>query len=864
MPDFPSALQFPSGMRFGFDQPHWLWLLALVPIILLLGRGWLRRIVAWRRGTALVLRTLVLSLLILAIARPSLYWPDSRLSIAFVVDESDSMDEADRAAGASWLEQALGGRQPDDKVSIVRFGRQAVADSPSGDRRAPVDVTASNIDAALRMAGDLLSPTGERRIVLLSDGWENVGDAREAAARGLPPDVQVAFAAPSGPARRPEVAVRGVEAPRLVREGGTFEATVIVDSTVETDATVNLVVDGRPGAEEQVKVAVGTNRFAVPMRARSQGFRALRAQITPVMDTRADNNVADTVTVVKEAGRVLVLEGHPGEGGAFADALREGGLEVEVQAPTAVPTRAEALEQFDGIALVDVAATQLALDQQRTLQRYVQDLGRGMLVVGGNTSYSLGGYAQTVLDEMLPVSPAPPPRRDEGSLALFIVLDKSGSMDLYRSDVSKMALAREAAILATEALRPRDILGVLGFDSRHAWVVPPARINAPDDLKRAQGLIAGIRADGGTSIFPALEEAYNAASQAEARQRHIILMTDGQSYDADYATLISKMQAADITLSTIAMGGDSDTKLLTRLAELGSGRYYFTERSQDIPKITTKETTIVTRNALVEGRVLPRVTEPSPVLIGLTGSALPALGGYVSTTTRPRANTVLTTEKGDPLLAHWQSGLGRVVAWTSDAGGEWTAEWGSWDNASRFWQQAMRWTLPEPTQSTFPVTAEVVGDRVTLRAQSVRPDGRYADLLDTRVTIVPPQGQARELQLPQTAPGTYSLSTVVSEPGVYEARFAQFEDGKAVRQETLGFTILGNGEQRSVGTNRVLLERLAGLTGGRELTDPAQAFERDNTVHGERVDPLWFWFALAALLLLPLDIAVRRLRFRLR
>jgi Ca-activated chloride channel homolog len=848
-------------MRYGFDQPHWLYLLVLVPLVLALGWGWLRRIAAWRRSAAMLLRAAILSLLIVALARPSVYWPDSRLSVAFVVDESDSMDGPDRAAAAAWLEQAMAARQPDDKVAVVRFGRQAVADAQSGERRAGVDGTASNIEAALRMAGDMLAPTGERRIVVLSDGWENVGDAREAAARGLPAGVPVEFAAPSGPEPRAEVAIRTVEAPRLVREGGTFEATVVVDSTVETDATVALTVDGRPAGEERVKVAAGANRFTLPLRARAQGFRALRAQITPVSDTRAENNVAETVAVVKEAGAVLVLEGRPGEGGALAEMLREGGLTVEVQAPTAVPTRAEALERFEGIALVNVAATQMTLDQQRTLQRYVQDFGRGMLVVGGPTSYSLGGYAQTPLDEMLPVSPAPPPRRDEGTLALFIVLDKSGSMDLYRSDVSKMALAREAAILATESVRPRDTLGVLGFDSRHAWVVPPAVINSPNDVKAAQAQIAGIRADGGTSIFPALEEAFKAALQADASKKHIILMTDGQSYDADYATLLGKMQDAEITLSTIAMGSDSDVKLLTRLAELGSGRYYFTERAQDIPKITTKETTIVSRNALVQGRVLPRVAEPSPVLVGLTGSAVPPLAGYVSTTARPRATTVMTTDKGDPLLAHWQWGLGRVVAWTSDAGAAWTTEWDTWPDASRFWQQAMRWTLPEPTQAQFPVQVEVIGDRVTLRAQAVRPDGRYADLLDTRVTIVPPGGQARELQLPQTAPGNYAIATVVSEPGVYEARFAQRENGQPVREETLGFTILGNQEGRAVGTNRALLERLAGLTGGKELTDPAQAFAREARAVGERLEPLWHWFALAALLLLPLDIAVRRLRF---
>ena len=107
--------------------------------------------------------------------------------------------------------------------------------------------------------------------------------------------------------------------------------------------------------------------------------------------------------------------------------------------------------------------------------------------------------------------------------------------------------------------------------------------------------------------------------------------------------------------------------------------------------------------------------------------------------------TALTSDKGDPLLAHWQQGLGRVVAWTSDTSGPWTEEWRSWPEAERFWQQAVRWTFPEPTRATFPVAAEVVGDQVTLRAQSVRPDGRFGDLLDTRVTIVAPDGSAREL-----------------------------------------------------------------------------------------------------------------------
>jgi hypothetical protein len=338
-------------------------------------------------------------------------------------------------------------------------------------------------------------------------------------------------------------------------------------------------------------------------------------------------------------------------------------------------------------------------------------------------------------------------------------------------------------------------------------------------------------------------------------------LTDGQSFDADYPSLIAKMQAAQITLSTIAVGSDSDTKLLTMLAQMGAGRYYFTERAADIPKITTRETTIATRSALVEGRVLPRVTDASPIMLGLTGATLPPLNGYVTTEARPRAVTALTSDKGDPLLAHWQLGLGRVVAWTSDTGGPWSAEWRNWPDSEQFFQQAVRWTFPEPTRSTFPVAADVVGDQVTLRAQSVRPDGTFGDLLDTRVTITGPDGTAREIPLPQTAPGTYSLATTAPAPGAYQAHFVQYESGKPARDETIGFSVLGGAEKRTVGINRALLDRLAARTGGHEITNPADTFNRDGQTHGEQSTPIWWLFVLVALLLIPFDVAIRRLSF---
>jgi Mg-chelatase subunit ChlD/uncharacterized membrane protein len=860
LPNWKTMLGLNGPVRFTFEQPYWLFALILVPFIVLLAAGWLRRAAPWRRGTAAILRVLILSLLIIAQARPTFWDPDEHLTVALVVDRSESMSGPIRDAADQWLQGALAQIRPEDKVTMVRFGRQAVADRP-GSAELPVDGSATNLESAIRLAGDLLPQTGARRVVVVSDGWENQGDAERAALDSARTGLEIAYAGLPAAAEAPEVAVRSVDVPDFTRDGAAFEAAVVVDSTVATKVGVTLSIDGKQAAQDKVDVPVGTSRLTLPITARSQGPRVIKAEIAPEQDTRTDNNAGEAVTVAKAPGQILVLEGRPGEGGALAQALTDAGMQADVQPPTFVPVRPDQLDKYDGVALANVAATQLTLDQQHTLQRFVQDMGRGMFVAGGNTSYALGAYQGSVLDDMLPVSPAPPPRRDEGTIALFLVIDRSGSMDLYRSDVSKMAMAREAAIRSIEALRPKDTLGVLGFDSRFSWVVNPFVIQGGADLTNAQTAIGRMKADGGTSIYPALEEAYKAAAASDAKLKHIILLTDGQSFDADYPSLLQRMQADQITLSTIAVGSDSDTKLLTSLAQMGSGRYYFTERSTDIPKITSRETTIASRSSMIEGRVVPQVTADSPIMLGLTGATLPTLNGYVSTAPRPRAVTALTSDRGDPLLAHWQQGLGRVVAWTSDTSGPWSQEWRNWSEGEKFWQQAVRWTFPEPTRATFPVTAEVVGDQVTLRAQSVRPDGRFGDLLDTRVTITPPSGQSRELTLPQTAPGTYALSMTIGDPGAYQAKFTQYEGGKVAREETVGFTVRGNAEQRSVGINTALLERLASRTGGHQIVDPTQAFERDSGTHGDRPTPVWWWFALAALLLLPLDVAVRRVSF---
>jgi uncharacterized membrane protein len=704
------------------------------------------------------------------------------------------------------------------------------------------------------MAGSIVSRESglSPEIVLLTDGWQTAGVAPVDA---LPPAVAVSYVALPRPVDglRPPAVIHSLDAPGVARVGDRVDVQLDLQAAQSVDAQLRVRVNQTPIVNRPIHLDAGDRHLTFPAPVATDGFIEVRADLALGGLTSS----LSTVIVAKPAGHVLVLEDEPRQADAFVSLLTDQGLGIERRAVSSVPPSANDLNAFDGIVLVNTPATSLSLDQQRTLQSYVQDLGRGLLVVGGARTFSPGGYQGTVLDDMMPVSAEPPIEPQQGSLALFLVIDRSGSMDIVTGGGSggggqtKMAMAREAAIEAAGLLQPQDTLGVIAFDSSYQWVVPPTRLTGPDDVKRIQARIAAIKAGGGTSILPPLQAAFEAATQVDAPLKHVVLMTDGESNDRGYEDLLARMAPAQITLSTLAIGSDADTRLLTNLAHIGGGRYYFTERSTQIPRIASKETTILTRNAIVEGQVAATVADPSPILRDLSGD-LPPLSGYVATTRKDRAVTALETERGHPLLAHWQYGLGRVVAWTSDAQQGWASAWAKWPGAAQFWSQAIRWALPAPIQANFQPSAQVGSDGrlVHLSVQALGDDGRFADLQDTRATVLSPDGSAREVSLPQLGPGIYGLDTRVGAPGQYRVLFHQGQ-----REEITAFSAPDAVELHSVGNNFALLDQLANASGGHPLVDPTDL--RPGAGAGPPID-LWPWLLLAALLLLPLDVLLRR------
>lgn len=846
-----------------FRNPQLLWLLLTLPAFVLFWRWHGVRVPA----AALGLRLLTVTLVILALANPLIGTaapPEGALVL--LVDQSDSLAEATRAALRTRAAELV--RDAGTGVKVLYFGANVVSAGAADDETrlpATLDPGGSDLAAALRAARALLPGGGQ--VVLFSDGLATTPDAlleaRLAAQAGVRVDV-----APVVPAEAPEVAITGLDAPRTLRLGEAYPIAINVRFSAAPGAAEP--VRGRLRlwegeallGDEEVLLSPGEEVFTFSHTAGAVGVVRLRAELeTPVGDTYSANNRAAAVAEVSPPPQVLLVAASDDEAALLGDALRRQGVETRRVRPAEMPSRLVELAAYDGVVLVDVPAAALSLDQMASVRELVRSEGRGLVAIGGRNSFTLGAYKNTPLEETLPITMEPPPRPQRTEIALLLIVDRSASMTAAVG-VSKFDMAKEAAILATESLKPEDRIGVLAFDTGNLWVVPFQQVGEGPRLAAIQQAILDLPSGGGTDIELALTEGLPALARQPGSVRHAVLLTDGRSFTnnmANYERLVRMARAQQITLSTIAIGEDADTALLDQLARWGAGRYYFADRPEDIPRLTLLESEIARSAPLVEGVVQPILDRPHPILRDFAPAELPNLGGYVAATARPAADVVLRAPEDDPLLAAWQYGLGRAVAWTPTAGEPWAAAWTRWEGFERFWAQTVRYTLPEPDSGPLQVRIEARPGGARLVVDAVQPGGVPLDLATVNARVTLPGGEQRAFDVPQTAPGRYTQDLVLAVPGAYLVSVVLLHDGR-LQQRDVGFVQPVAPEYRQRGDpaeGRALLEAIAAATGGAVLADPGQA-GLPATGALEAPEGLWPWLLGLALGLWVLEIAVRR------
>ncbi|WP_047152467.1 VWA domain-containing protein [Aneurinibacillus tyrosinisolvens] len=844
-------------MAISFQQPLFLFL--FIPAVALILWWWRSRHKAGAGGSKrhwiAGIRLLFFSCLILSLSGILLLFPVRGETVVFVVDRSASMNDDGRIV--PFLRDAVQAKKPEDSFGIVSVGGEAGVEQPVKDSRqlttlgVPVNPHATNLAEGIRLATGMIPSQARGRIVVLTDGLETRGDAaaeaRLAKERGIVTDA-VYLPQRAGD----EVMITSLQLPDRLFIGEAFQGKVTVNSTTATRGMLRFYEGNREAGQQSVAIEKGENRFVFDGKAAAEGFHRYRAELTADKDTIRVNNEAYAFTRVSGSPKILIVQGHDGAADNLVHALQAGGLNVELKNPAMLPRELNDYKGYASLVFAHVQATQISDIDMGRIRTAVRDLGMGFVMTGGPDSFGMGGWFKTPIEEALPVEMDLKGKEELPSLGLTLVIDKSGSMASGMGGPNKMELAKEAANRATEMLNSKDQVSVVAFDSTPWTVVEPTPVTKLSDI---QEKIGSIYADGGTEIFSALEVAYEKAQEMKTQRKHVILLTDGQSsQQSDYESLLEEMKQKNITVSTVAVGGDADTALLEQIAQFGKGRYYQSNDASSIPKIFSKETALSTRTFIVEKPHVPK--HPAAHDWSVLNQPIPLLHTYIATTPKQTAELALVSADSDPVLARWQYGLGRTVAWTSDLEGKWAPGWAAWNMSSRLWSDIISWTFPQISHAGWETETGVDGTRATVKVQlppnSPLPQSMEAVILDNEL-------KRQVIRLQPTAPGKLQGEFAADRPGTYMLQIVQKEGDKITASQTEGLTLSYSPEYgiRSGGEQKAAAMVKAG--GGKLLEKPKASFAGDLPGKWDRQDISDLLLMVAALLW-PLDIALRRVQ----
>jgi uncharacterized membrane protein len=875
-------------MSVTFTNPSALWLLFLILLTVGLALLGPRRPTRARFWGGLALRVFLLILLILSLAGIQVRTPTDILTVVFVLDVSDSISPEDRDHGEAIIREALQNMPQGDKAAIVVFGEQALIEQLISETRnipeiASVPITTrTDIESALQLALALFPDEGAKRIVLLSDGRQNIGEAIDQAEISAAHGIDLSFVPLGNRGGEGEVLIENLEAPVSVRQGQNFQLMAVIHSDLSTDADLRVLADGRLVQSLNVNLDPGNNRFKIPIESSESGFRRFSAQIIPDIDTRLQNNQSSAFTVVYGPPHILIVVNYSSESSqninetsfdiekspdAFARALEAAKMQVTTLPANQMPINLSALADFDAIILLDVPATSIPVESMYALNTYVRDLGRGLLMTGGEQSFGAGGYLRTPIEEALPVYMDVRNKEQQANLALVLAVDKSGSMgrchcddpDLNQSYTRqesgqpKVDIAKEAIMRAAGALGELDFLGVVSFDSAAKWAVKTQKLVDPYSLENA---IGSIPAQGQTNLQSGVEAAYQSLLDIDAQRKHIILLTDGWVHQTALLNQASDMEKEGITLSVVAAGGGS-ASYLEELAHRGGGTYYAASDIMKVPDFFLKETVTAVGRYVIEEPFYPLPGMSSPILMNLNPMSLPPLYGYNGTTPKSSARLDLITPQGDPLLVTWQYGLGRAAAWTSDVENRWASQWLGWNEFPSVAAQLVGWTLPAPKAEGLTASAWVEENRGVIDLEAVDENGSPLNFLFAHASMVGPDLNVSEIELSQIGPGHYQAELALSKPGTYLVRLGVNQGDHSLGQEIIGLVVPYSPEYRVTGIDLPFLKELARITGGDQLTEPIAAYVHDlktNAIARE----IWQPLLLVVAILFPIDVAIRR------
>ena len=863
-----------------FDAPIWLFLIPLLGVVaLLMGARSLSGLGPVTKWVAMGARLLVISVLAAALAEPQWRRESKDVSVMVVVDASESVPQRMQDDVTTYLRESIEtSKKADDRLGVVAAAKNAFIQSlptklnTEPDRQSVGAIDGTNLAAALRLAIAVMPKDAANRIVLATDGNETVGNLLQAAetAKALKVPVDVL---PLKYKYTNEVMVDRLVAPAAARDGENLSLRVVLKAVSNARGRLVILMNGETVTSEMVDLKPGLNVLSQTVTAQRTGPQKFEAVFEPlteggrvVGDEVEENNRGQSVTFVSGEGRVLVLTETEQEAAALLRVMTEAKIKGEVRPSGDAPQSLTDWNAFDAVMLVNQESYGFSQKQQEELRQYIHDTGGGLVMIGGPDSYGAGGWIGSPLEDALPVKLDPPQKRQMPRGALALVMH---SVEMPEG----VFFGKKVCEHAVNALSRLDLAGIIeyGWNGGTEWVHPLAPVGDGSAIKRSiQKLMFGDMPD----FSPSLELALAGLSAAEAGQRHVIMISDGDP-SVPSSALLDKYLEKRITISTVGVFPHSGggTSAMRWISKYTGGRHYHIDTQKGLatlPQIFIKEAQTVRRSLIWEGPAFqPSVVGLSETMRGIGGS-VPPLSGYVVTAEREGLSLVtLKGKEGDPILAQWQYGLGKVVAYTSDATTRWNSSWVEWSQFRAFWEQHLRWAMRPGGSANVKVITENKGDQTVITVEALDKAGERLNFAQFKGRLAAPDGTGIDVNLSQAGPGRYQATVPTANAGSYvlSLRYAApdttQEDGVMEGSVQAAVNRPFADEYRTLEDNTPLLAQVAAITGGRVLEGNPKTDElwsREGLTMPVSRRAIWLYVALAGLTLFLVDVGVRRVR----
>jgi uncharacterized membrane protein/Mg-chelatase subunit ChlD len=867
-----------------FDRPGWLLLLVLlIPIVMMSWRGMQKRGARSRVIAATLIRCVVVLLLAVAIARPVWNRIGDGLTLVVLLDRSQSiprvLQDQSIETLTEWTNQKH--REKGDRLSVISIGENAVIGSMPSELAILEPASnepkggATNLASGVQLALAILPKDTASRLLIVSDGNETDGQVLAAASlaksAGVPIDVL-----PVRYEHENEVIVEQVLVSSQSRIGQTIPVRVVIRSIGESSGVLHILRNNAPidvspdeeGTGVSMALRNGVNAVVFDIPVNSGGPQRFTATWQPDSgtDTIAANNTGVGVTFVARGGTVLLVTENELTISHLRDVLIESGISVVVTSPEGIPRDSIGFTAYDAVVLADIPRWAIDDSQEQHLLSFVHDIGGGLIMTGGPTSFGAGGWIGSQLEQAMPIRCEPPQTRNlpRGALALIM-----HSCEMLEGNY----WGQEVAGAAVEALSEQDFIGIVeyswnsGTNANCDWTLP---MQLAGDKVAAMDAVHSLTLGDMQDFDSALELSLEGLNGVDAAQRHVIIISDGDPQPPTQE-LIQSYRDASVTISTVMVGGHGspmDLQMMQGIATATGGRFYMVNDPTQLPQIFIKEAQLNSRSLIQEGGPwdpshIPSGTGP---LQGI--NSIPPITGLVVTAGRgglSQTPWVINSSDGDdPLYAWWHHGIGKSIAFTSDLGSQWTTQWPAWSSFAPFWQRSIQWAMRGSMPPNVMVRSRVEGGRGIVDIEAVDANASFLNLMQSHAVAIDPHGQSHVISVRQTGPGHYHAEFDMDQSGAWLVNVAlQSADGDSTGAIPAAVSIPYPAEYSATTDNAVLLHELAQRTGGRMLSfdeiDSRNLFDREGLELPVSPKPVWDLLAILAASLLIIDIAIRRL-----